>query len=83
MCPPGAVEPVQSQSRLHNGMTTIFTLLAIAVVGSGVLYLVRKTQCWPALRSRVNRLMGYKHSSLVTYHADPQEEWTEFEALNE
>ncbi|KAE8744230.1 hypothetical protein FOCC_FOCC009150 [Frankliniella occidentalis] len=83
MCPPGAVVEQQEKSRLHNGMTTIFTLLAIAMVGSGILYLIRKTLCWSGVRSRVNRLMGYKHSSLVTYHADPQEEWTEFEALNE
>ncbi|XP_034249844.1 cation-independent mannose-6-phosphate receptor isoform X2 [Thrips palmi] len=62
---------------------TMGCLMAIAVVSAAILYLIRKTRFWASVRTRVNRSMGYKHSTLVTYTADPQEEWTEFETLND
>lgn len=45
------------------------TLMGLALLATVSLYLVRKTNCWPWMRSRINRTMGYKHSSLVTYTA--------------
>ncbi|KAJ1529156.1 hypothetical protein ONE63_005965 [Megalurothrips usitatus] len=76
-CPPGYAFP-KTPTQIRTAWKTMLSILVIAAVVCGVVYLVRETSCLLRIRERVGRGRGggtgYNHSPIVIYTADTQEE---------